>query len=473
MGVNLTTDITVDSLARPVLTLGPAFLSPLPVSQSQNEAGSASGALVQVRAATFNVYRDVEHEVWTASGYATGSAPGEYVYTLQNPVAITRMDHDGRAIDSIQAVRARSTGFSRNPLPPEGGTTSGFPRRPAPHEFVESPGALSAGDSFPQSSFVRWTQNIYNDAHDLVATRRYTNIPLSGPGREGENYNETRFGYDLMQRQNKLRAPGGTIERTVFDVRDNPIDTWVGTDDSGATDEAPDGVGAPGNNMRNTATNIYDNSDTMAPVGGDNLLTSVVRHIDFTPDNDYRSDFYHDFRHRRTGTVEWIDVSQGKFLFTSQTFDNNDNVTQVQQFNSTTDTTDTTAIVRQSGTSFDYLQRPYQTQRAGVNALTAQYLFSEGSGSSTADNSGNGYTAALEGAAGWGTPGQGSSPHCLDISSGGYVDCGAIPAAADGFRVSAWIKTTWDGSGGFAQRVIASHIAGDDVGRPGRLDAAR
>ena len=61
-------------------------------------------------AASFTVYRDVEHEVWTASGYATGSMPGEYVFTLQNPVSIIRMDRDGRTIDTIQAVRVPGAG---------------------------------------------------------------------------------------------------------------------------------------------------------------------------------------------------------------------------------------------------------------------------------------------------------------------------------------------------------------------------
>ena len=72
--------------------------------------------------------------------------------------------------------------------------------------FVETAGALAAGDAFPQISFVRWSQNVYNDATDLVAMRRYTNIPLVGPGRRGENYSETRFGFDIMNRRNMVRC---------------------------------------------------------------------------------------------------------------------------------------------------------------------------------------------------------------------------------------------------------------------------
>ena len=172
---NLTTDFRVDPLGRRVLTLGPPFLSPLPVAEVEGEAALASGALVEVRAASFTGYRDVEHAVWTASGYATGSMPGEYVFTLQNPVSITRMDHDGRTVDSIQAVRMPCAG-----VPALAGACG---RRPALGQWSrKAPERLSAGDCFPQSSYVRWTHNIYNDTHDLVATRRYTNIPARRAG---------------------------------------------------------------------------------------------------------------------------------------------------------------------------------------------------------------------------------------------------------------------------------------------------
>ena len=91
-----------------------------------------------------------EHEVWSASGYATGSVPSEYVYTLQNPVSITKMDHDGRTTDSIQAVRT----------PPGFLAAIGHGCVPTSELFVESAGPLTSSDSFPQVSFVRWSQNV-------------------------------------------------------------------------------------------------------------------------------------------------------------------------------------------------------------------------------------------------------------------------------------------------------------------------
>jgi hypothetical protein len=80
-----------------------------------------------VRQASWTVYKDAQHEVWSASGYATGTNAGPvYDFTLVNPVSINRMDHAGRTIDQIAAVRSD----------------------------VEGP--LTAGDSFPQSNWVRW-----------------------------------------------------------------------------------------------------------------------------------------------------------------------------------------------------------------------------------------------------------------------------------------------------------------------------
>jgi RHS repeat-associated protein len=363
----LITDFVVDMLGRVNLSLGPAFMAPLALAPTAPSAGllgsgdggdggggdsvAGSGGMVQVRAASFTVYRDVQHEVWSAPGYATGSTLSEYAYTLQNPVSIIKMDPDGRVLDSIQAVR----------LPPGYFSHGGGLPRPAPDEFADSQGPLSPGDSFPQISFVRWTQNVYNDAGDQVAVRRYTSIPAIGPGRRGENYDESGFGYDLMNRGNMVRSFGGTIVRKVYDVRDNVVEVFVGTEDNGATDEAPDGFGAPGNNMKNTVSNIFDDGD---PVGGNNLLTSTIRHIDGT--NDYQDDFYHDFRNRRTGITNWINYSTPTFVFTSNTLDNNGNVTMVRQFDSTTDTTDITALIRQSTTAFDNLRRPYQTKRYAV-----------------------------------------------------------------------------------------------------------
>ena len=159
---NLTTDYTVDSLGRTIETLGPWF----------NSNGQ------QVRTAAWAVYRDIEHEMWSGSGYVTGTSAGEYTYTLVNPVSIAKMDFDGRTIEQITAIRPPNVAgtlrvpFAFFPAPPCLPPLAPGPSYPSP--FLESSGRLSAGDFFPQSSYVRWSTTHYGDAGDMTLRARFT-----------------------------------------------------------------------------------------------------------------------------------------------------------------------------------------------------------------------------------------------------------------------------------------------------------
>ena len=198
----LITDYEVDSLGRTTQVLGPLH--------------EVDG--VEVRTAAWTVYKDAAREVRSARGYATpiaeessSSSDEEYTYTLVNPVSITKMDASGRTIETIQATRASTEG------------------------------RLSADDTFAQTSYVRWNTQQYSGGQ-LKSTRAYHEIPSSTGGDSGANYNETEFGYDAQGRQNRVRTPGGTITRTVFDRFGQQTEVWVGTDDSGATDDDPTGM---------------------------------------------------------------------------------------------------------------------------------------------------------------------------------------------------------------------------------------
>jgi len=308
---NLITDYQVDELGRTVQTLGPAF--------------NANGQLV--RTAGWTVYDDLRREVLSAAGFATGSNNGpQYAFTLVNPVSITKMDYAGRTTDQIRAVR----------------------------ESTDGP--LAASDRFPQTSWVRWTRYTYEDPGDLIALRVYHKIPKDCAGFPGENYDETTYGYDVMDRANKVRSPGGTITRTVFDVRNQAVQVYVGTDDVGATDEAPDGFNVPGNNMVKVQTNIYDNGD---PVGGNGLLTTAIQHIDGTMANDRRTDYGYDFRNRQTTLTAYI-VPTGtiSLVETLNTYDNLNRIVQVDQYDSTT--LAAANRIRESQTLYDNLGRVFQ-----------------------------------------------------------------------------------------------------------------
>jgi hypothetical protein len=71
---------------------------------------------------------------------------------------------------------------------------------------------------------------------------------------------------DLMQRQNRNLSARGTITRTVFNLRDDPFCTFVGSNDTGATDTDPTGGGAPGNNTVHVRCQQYEYG-TVYPLG--------------------------------------------------------------------------------------------------------------------------------------------------------------------------------------------------------------
>jgi YD repeat-containing protein len=105
----------------------------------------------------------------------------------------------------------------------------------------ESPLVLLARIGPPQqTSYVSWTHNDYVN-QQLVATDAYYNIPTSDAGSSASNYNQTDYGYDAEGRQNMVKSPDGNITRTVYDASGRVLSTWVGTNDSGATDKGYSG----------------------------------------------------------------------------------------------------------------------------------------------------------------------------------------------------------------------------------------
>jgi hypothetical protein len=113
----------------------------------------------------------------------------------------------------------------------------------------------------------------------------------------GTNYGETDYGYDALERLNRLVAPGGTITRTVWTAPQRVASVWVGTDDTGATDSNPAGSGAP-NNMVMISANVYDGGSA----GGDGNLTQLTEYASAT---DSRITSYgYDCRNRNTSVTD-------------------------------------------------------------------------------------------------------------------------------------------------------------------------
>ena len=310
-GLHLVTDFQFSPLGETTESLGPSH------------AVDLGGTATTVRTATWTVRKPVDHEVWTAVGYATGSGPA-YTYTLVNPVSITRTDANGWTIAEIQAVRTSTSG------------------------------KLSATDSFGQSSWVRWSAQSYTDAGNLEWARVYHTIPSSGNGSSGTNYSQTDFGFDAQGRRNKVKSPGGTITRTVFDVRGQAIKTYVGTNDTGATDSDRTGSGATGNNLVLVSENEFDGGSA----GGNGLVTATTEHVDGGTTRVTTQSY--DFRGRQV-TVD------GEINFYQKTYyDNLDHIVKVERY----DTNDSGHLIAKSETKFDDRGRVYQSLRYAVNPST-------------------------------------------------------------------------------------------------------
>jgi hypothetical protein len=101
--------------------------------------------------------------------------------TLVNPVSIEQKSSDGTIVDRITATR---------------GST------------VESAGALTSSDNFPQSSWTAWSRQTYDLFGHMLTSRVYHAIPASGDGVAGTNFVESSYASDEMGRQNKSVAAG-------------------------------------------------------------------------------------------------------------------------------------------------------------------------------------------------------------------------------------------------------------------------
>ena len=347
-GRHLITDFEHDLQGRQVQVLGP-----------EHEVDGQT-----VRTAAWTVYLDGDRETRSAQGFAVESSTSSssssggglpsYDYTLVNPVSIQKRNASGTRSESIQATRASTTG------------------------------KLSASDTFEQTSYVRWSVNISNAAGQQIATRVYHTIPASGDGSAGTNYDETTIGYDFMGRQNMVKSPGGTIRRTVFDTRGRVVCSYVGTDDSGATDtdptsgrepcsQAPSGSSSsssssgtdPNNNMVLVSEQTYHDTDCAGCSGGGGQLASSTQYVD--ADTTRTTEFLYDWRNRREYVIAPPD-DQDRTVYTRYQFNNLDQVVRVERYQEQYPNAD--VLISRQESYFDDLGRTYETRRYAVDPDT-------------------------------------------------------------------------------------------------------
>ncbi len=177
-GLHLITDYEFDTQGRQTQSLGPTHTIDL------------GGVATSIRRATWTVYQDALFQTWQGQGY---QATTDDRFTLINPVGITITDKASNVTDQIQAARysAANSSSSSSSSSSSAGVLSPLP--------YSTPGALSAFDSFPQDSYVRWTTFQYTDCCIEASERVYKLIPPTGTGISGTHYDETDYGYDVMK----------------------------------------------------------------------------------------------------------------------------------------------------------------------------------------------------------------------------------------------------------------------------------
>jgi RHS repeat-associated protein len=254
-GYHLISDYECDTQGRNLQELGPLHSCDL------------DGIATQVRSAIFRVYLDGRRQVWVSQGYAIGDG-----YRTLGPVNITQRDLRGQITDQID-----SSNFGGN--------------------------KIDGDDRFPQSNWTKWSRRVYSDESLILAVCDYHTIPTSDRevdqnpvlGFKIENYLESGYGYDVQDRPNKKVSPGGTITRMVLDARGLVTESWVGTNDIGATDTNPAGSGpSSGNNMVKVLTNTYNNGQVDNP----GILIEQRRPFNDTSADDQNVTYDYDFRGR-------------------------------------------------------------------------------------------------------------------------------------------------------------------------------
>jgi hypothetical protein len=216
-------------------------------------------------------------------------------------------------------------------------------------------------DTFAQTDWRSWSSTQFDNQHRTIGRRTYFSIPASGStgspqaGSEGVNYAQTDFGYDALERLNRVDSPVGTITRTVWTTPQWIASVWVGTDDIGATDTDPTGGGAAGNSMVIIVSNVYDGGSG----GGDGNLTQTTQYVSATSGDTRVSNYGYDFRDRM------INMTDATNRYGVYTYDNFDRMTMFQAY-----ATSDGNLYAQSQTNFDDRGRVYQHLTYAVDPST-------------------------------------------------------------------------------------------------------
>jgi hypothetical protein len=140
-----------------------------------------------------------------------------------------------------------------------------------------------------EGKVARLTTLIYSKSGaTLDEERNYFDIPSSGVGTSGTNYDATLFGYDDGGRRWRVKEATGTIRRTAYDLHGRATERWTGSNDSTFGGGEPSGT----DNMVKTEAFVYD----AGAAGGNGLLTKRTLYVEDGTTGQRVTDYEYDVR---------------------------------------------------------------------------------------------------------------------------------------------------------------------------------
>ncbi|MBL9154646.1 MAG: hypothetical protein JNK37_19360, partial [Verrucomicrobiales bacterium] len=337
-GTHLVTDFQNDDQGRTLRSIEPEH-SALIDGETVEPCQPANIRAAAVRRVRYTSYFDSRHQTWSAQGYVTGYGTAEESWHLLGPVSVDARDAAERPLDSIQARPACACGALS----------------------LATFGELNAATGLPDRAlWTRWSHTLRDLWGRETGRRDYFDIPPQNgsAGFEGVNFHLTQFGFDEKNRPNRTVSPDGTITRTVYDVRDLIAATWVGTDDTGATDSNPGNGGADANNMVAVAEMEYDGG----VAGGNGNLTEERQPVDGNSANDRVTGYTYDFRDRR---IETQSHDGTRWFITVVSYDNQDRATSQTGYHTSASISNRIAY---SETAWDLRGRVFEQKTWGVES---------------------------------------------------------------------------------------------------------
>jgi RHS repeat-associated protein len=202
------------------------------------------------------------------------------------------------------------------------------------------------------------TTNLYSEAgNQLEESRTYHDVPATGTGSAGSNYDATKFMYDAMGRRRRVKTAAGTITLTTFDALGRTSAHQIGTNDAdeNGTDD-----------MVTTEELVYD----AGSAGGNSHLTKRTLYVQDSATAKRETTYDHDYRGRLLLTTN----PQAPHALNKH--DNLGRVVATGLYSSApslpADPTDTSSTnrVALSETFYDEMGRVYKTTRHEINQST-------------------------------------------------------------------------------------------------------